>query len=156
MPIAPTPLHQRWWFRIVIAVGVVSAVAFVLLVAVVAAEIQKEEEINARIAETAVEGCEEAVTDYAKHPAAAKFDDPLAPLPENAESHQGSSSTEFITVNLGTVQFVNGFGVPSPYYFGCVSYHDADGELLSTRAKVEEGETYFDRVSYDYATDRLN
>ena len=139
-----------------VGVGVVSALAFILLIAFVAAEIQKEEEINARITETAIEGCEKAVTDYAKHPAAAKFDDPLAPLPKGAESHQGSPSTEFITVNLGTVQFVNGFGVPSPYYFGCVSYHDVEGELLSTRAKVEKGETYFDRISYDYGTDRLN
>ncbi|MFD5868145.1 hypothetical protein ACFWGD_05955 [Corynebacterium sp. NPDC060344] len=156
IPPAPKPFYKRWWFRVVVAVGVISALLCVLVIAAVAGEFRKKEEINARISETAIEGCESSVTDYAKHPAAAEFDDPLEPLPEVAESHQGTEDTAFITVNLGTVQFVNGFGVPSPYYFGCVTYHDEEGNLVNSRSKVEEAKTFLDEISYDYEYDSLN
>lgn len=156
IPPAPKPFYKRWWFRIIVAIGVISALVCVLVISAVATELRKEEEINARIVDAAIEGCEDVVTGYAKHPAAAEFDDPLEPMPEEAQAHQGPTDTAFITVNLGTVQLVNGFGVPSPYYFGCVTYHDEQGDLIRFQTEVEEAETFLDRISYDYESDSLN
>lgn len=102
---------------------------------------QREQERQQMLSEASREAaktCEDEVADFAKYPAAVEFESPLQPALSEAQDSQGPSATAYYSANFGIAHFVNGFGVPSEYDFGCITYHDASGKLLSTQVDARK------------------
>lgn len=153
LPASPVPNKSRK--RLLI--GVILTVATVVIVGggIFAWMVGSRAMTFSKVESTAIEACESRITYRAKYPAAVEFEHPLRPRPERAEPQQGPEGTEFVTVNLGSVLFSNAFGVPTTYSFGCVTYHDHQGDLLESRADVREGHTAMDTFAYSPHTDEL-
>lgn len=143
--------RKRWVLWAVIAIAA-------LMIIIAAASIIRERSQEAALAEAqeaVSERCEDEVFAYAKYPAGAEFADPVEASIREAAPSQGPEETEFVSVNLGEVHFVNGFGVPSEFAYGCVTYHDQDLEILDAQALAKEKNIGFESVAYFPGEDTL-
>lgn len=119
---------------------------------------QQEQEHQAMLDAAATQAaakCENRVADLAKYPAAVEFPNSMNPNLELNEYDAGPDGTEFLSVNFGTTHFSNGFGVPVEYRFGCVTYHDVDGEVIGTQVDAREDGLLSSGFGYAYVEDDL-
>lgn len=144
----------KTWYRRpaiwVIAVLVLVALMIIVTLASLAKD-RKEAATKQAIADT----CADEVFSWAKYPAGAEFTVPVAGVLQDAEEQQGPAGTEYVSVNLGDVNFVNGFGVPSEFAYGCVTYHDSDLEILDSTALAKEKTNGMGLVVYLPHSDEL-
>lgn len=133
----------------------IPAVALVLTLSACGAS---EEELHQQMLDAgktqAIEACTEAVKDKAKYPAGAELVTPIEGSLQPAEDDQGPFGTVYHSVNFGDATFVNGFNVPVDYKYGCVSYHDEEGNLLKVKAEAREDQL-LSSYSYNPSTDKL-
>lgn len=103
---------------------------------------QQEEERHQQMLDkanqAAIERCEKEVSEFAKYPAAVEFPNDIYMDVGEPDPEHGPEGTDYYGVTFGTALFVNSFGVPTEYDYGCVTYHDEEGDLKRVQADARK------------------
>lgn len=102
----------------------------------------------------AAAACADAVRDYAKDPVVAEIVKPVDAQLHEADQDPVPEGAVYRSVNFGDARFITGTGAPDIYSYGCITYHDADRQLIDVKADVVDSDEV-ERFGYAYVCDEF-
>lgn len=97
----------------------------------------------------ALESCQEELNSYVVAPARAEFIDSIDPDVGNALNASIKDGYYYVTSNFADVRFISDGGAPETQRFGCVTYHDVEGNLTEVQSTVID-KSEADTFGYSY------